>query len=184
MGNPRIIRLALPEGDEPPTEIRLFSAGEVRTEKGRFLFDEEAAAMVLDGIKRRKTELMFDYNHASLDPHPIDPERAARAAGWHDVEMRNGELWAVNIRWTDAAAAGIRAKEWRYYSPAFLDDPKSGRIIDYINCALTNLPATHALTPLVAASRARDLRANKLSGPSFGDVTRALIAALEAKPKK
>lgn len=182
MRNRRTIRLALPEGDALPTEFRLFTAGEVRTEKGVFVFDEEAAELVLQGVERRKTALMLDYNHASLDPKPLDPERAARAAGWHDVELRNGELWATNVRWTEAAAAGIRAKEWRYYSPAFLDDPKTGRIVDYINCALTNLPATHDLTPLVAASRARDLRKTKLSsGPSFSDITRALIAALEAR---
>lgn len=148
----RTICLALPEG-ALPVEFRLFSAGEVRTEKGTFLFDEEAQKLVSRGIKRRKAELMMDYNHASLDPKPLDPALSGRAAGWYDVEFRAGELWAVNVRWTQTAADGIRSKEWRYYSPAFLDDPKTGRIVDFINCALTNLPATHDLTPLVAASK-------------------------------
>lgn len=174
MRNRQFIRLALPEGDAPPTEFRLFTAGKVQTEKGVFLFDQEAAKLVEEGIKRRKTELMFDYNHASLDPKPLDPERAARAAGWHDVEVRNGELWAVNIRWTAAAAAGIRAKEWRYYSPAFLDDPKTGRIVDYINCALTNLPATHDLTPLVAASQETVMEDDKTKSETEAKLAEAL----------
>lgn len=183
MRNRRIIRLALPEGDAPPAEFRLFTAGKVRTEKGVFLFDEEAQKLVMEGIERRKTELMLDYNHASLDPKPLDPALAAKASGWHEVELRNGELWAVNIRWTDAAAAGIRAKEWRYYSPAFLDDPKTGRITDYINCALTNLPATHDLTPLVAASQEITMEDDKTKDETEAKLAKALEES-KAKDEK
>src|SRR5690606_21758833 len=80
-----------------------------------------------------------------------DPAQAGKAAGWFELEVRNGELWAVNVRWTPPAAEALRRKEWRFMSPAFSTDDE-GRITSLLNVALTNLPATRRLEPLMAAS--------------------------------
>ncbi len=138
-------------GDEPPSEFRIFTAGKVETTKGTFLFDEVAAVSVLAEYEAHGAELMVDYDHASLASISLDPAQSGKAAGWFGLEVRAGELWAVNVRWTEHAASALRAKEWRYMSPAFSTD-QEGRVTSLLNVALTNLPATRQLEPLMAAS--------------------------------
>lgn len=138
-------------GGEPPSEFKIFSAGSVETTKGTFLFDAAAAASVMAEYAKHGIDLMIDYDHASLASLTVDPALAGKAAGWFNIELRNGELWAVNVRWTVPAAAALTAKEWRFYSPAFCTD-ESGRITSLLNVAVTNLPATRNLQPLMAAS--------------------------------
>ncbi len=138
-------------GDEPPTEFRIFSAGAVETKKGTFTFDDKAAESVMAAYAEHGIDLMIDYDHASLASVTLDPAEAGKAAGWFNLEVRGGELWAVNVRWTPPADAALRAKEWRFMSPAFQHD-ESGRVTGLLNVAITNLPATRRLEPLMAAS--------------------------------
>jgi len=139
-------------GDEPPREFRIFTAGVVDTVKGQFLFDEAAAKSVMAEYEAHGIDLMVDYDHASLDTASAqDPAKAGRAAAWFALEVRGGELWAVNVRWTPAAAQALAAKEWRFMSPAFGVD-QDNRITSLLNVAITNLPATRRLEPLMAAS--------------------------------
>jgi phage I-like protein len=147
-----ILLSAVPPGDEPPSEVCLFKKGDNETDKGVFLFDEQSAALVMKAYEQRGTRCYFDWNHASLDLHPVDPKESCKAAGWFDLEVRAGELWAINIAWAPAALDAFYAKEISYISPAFLTDDEN-RITDFINCALTNLPATHDLDQLIAAAR-------------------------------
>jgi len=138
-------------GGEPPGEFRVFTAGVVDTTKGQFLFDEKAAALVMSEYQAHGIDLMVDYDHASLSSFSVDPAQAGKAAGWFGLEVRGGELWAVNVRWTVQAASALRAREWRFMSPAFTTD-EAGRITSVLNVAITNMPATRRLEPLMAAS--------------------------------
>lgn len=137
-------------GDEPPSEFRIFTSGIVDTVKGRFVFDEAAAESVMAEYLAHGIDLMVDYDHASLGDSKADPADAGKAAAWFGLEVRAGELWAANVRWTPAAAEALRAKEWRFMSPAFSLD--GDRITSLLNVAITNLPATRQLEPLMAAS--------------------------------
>lgn len=134
-----------------PTEFRLFARGTNRTKKGDFLFDDAAAKAVqrnadtwglADGYS-------LDYQHDALNAAIPGHERIA--AGWFKPEVRNGELWATNVRWTPRAAKALSEREFRYVSPTFRHE--GGRVVELINVALTNTPATHGIAPLVAASR-------------------------------
>lgn len=147
---PHKLSIAL-TGDEPPTEFRIFTAGAVETTKGVFTFDEASAKSVMAEYQTHGIDLMIDYDHASLASVSLDPAQAGKAAGWFNLEVRGGELWAVNVRWTPPAADALRRKEWRFMSPAFGTD-KDGRVTDLMNVAITNLPATRNLQPLMAAS--------------------------------
>lgn len=174
-----IARLVELTGDALPTEIRLFVPGWNESENGRYLFDEKAAKAVMAAYKAHGVDRMFDLEHLSLE----DPETSANfdpdARAWCHLELRdNGELWAVDIVWTEDGARRLTEKTQRYVSPAFRYD-KEGRITKVINIALTALPATHGTPELVAAARVatRDLR--KLSdGPSLNDLQRAICEAL------
>lgn len=134
--------------DAPPAEFRIFPQGEFDTRKGKFLFDDEAAASVMANYQDQGTEMHMDYEHRSLQPgSPESP-----AACWFKPELRDGELWATDVRWTPRAEQYLKGKEYRYFSPAFDAQKGSGRVMRLINVAVTNLPATKHLNPLVAAS--------------------------------
>lgn len=163
-------------GEQAPTEFRIFSAGVVDTVKGAFLFDDGAARDVLAAYADHGADIPIDYDHAMVDGSPAS-ERVA--AGWFRPEVRGGELWATDVRWTPRAAASLGAREWRYISPAFLADAgkEPRRVRRLINVAITNLPATKQLRPLVASM------VDAPEAPRFDEVQRmeTVLSALSAK---
>ncbi len=165
-------------GEEPPTEFRIFTAGQVETTKGTFLFDADAATSVMAEYAKHGIDLMIDYDHYSLAAVSLDPATAGKAAGWFNLEVRNGELWAVNVRWTPPAAEALRRKEWRFMSPAF--ETVEGRVVSLMNVAITNLPATRRLQPLMAAS-SHALSGAGMDPKKIAEALDALIAGDDAK---
>jgi phage I-like protein len=138
-------------GDAPPSEFRLFKAGINETTKGEFLFDEKAAELVkASAAERGQVDYPIDLEHLSLDQESrgFDPD----ARGWFKLAVRNGELWAVDVRWTPDGARRLSEKTQRYVSPAFFTDDDN-RITEIVNVALVAMPATHNTPALVAANR-------------------------------
>jgi phage I-like protein len=134
----------------PPAEFRIFPFGPIATTRGTFLFDREAAASVMARYRDHATDLSMDYEHAALkDAGAIS--HGAPAAAWFQLELRKDGLWATRVKWTPDADRYLRQGEYRYFSPAFAANEKTGRIERLVNIALTNLPATKGMTPLVAA---------------------------------
>lgn len=188
------LSIALDAGKEPPSAFRLFAAGEIDTLKGKFLFDESSAESVMAaweawGVDR----FAIDYGHSMLDEKPLDPAHAGKAAGWFRLEVRDGELWAVDVEWTPPAAEALRNREWRFVSPAFdfeaVDDRDDlrGRITELINTAITNVPATRNAPPIMAhrrreqtMSQARNSLTAALAA-SFNEIRRAVEVALKAR---
>jgi len=144
-------------GAEPPSEFRIWAFGEIETTKGTFLFDEDAATSVMESFRDYGNRLTFDYEHAATDSSARAGD--GKAAGSFLLELRADGLWAVDCRWTTAAAQGIRDREWLYFSPTFEIESKTGRILNVINIALTNVPATKRMRPLVAAHQERPMNA-------------------------
>lgn len=137
--------------EKPPVEFRIFRAGENPSEKGVFVFDDDSAACVMNEYARHNKPMLLDYNHGTMAEEAA-PE-VGISAGEFIPEVRSGELWATNIRWTERAAALIKAREYRCFSPLF--NAKEGRVVRLINVALTNLPALDGIAPLMAASAHR-----------------------------
>lgn len=146
------LSLTLSDG-EVPSEFRLFASGANETTKGAFVFDERAAELVIEAYVAHGVELCVDYDHRTFDVG--GPPESGKAAGWFTLEVRDGALWAANVRWTPPAALALRNREWRYISPTIGYEPVSDgqvRVTRVINAALTNLPATVGAFPLMAAS--------------------------------
>lgn len=158
-------------GDGPPEEFRIFVAGQNETRKGPVLFDAEAARLVMAAYEAHGVDLMIDLEHLSLDDSArnFDPD----ARGWCQLEVRNGELWAVNVRWTPDGELRLKEKRQRYISPAFAREKKTGRAIELVNIAITAMPATDHLEALVAASA-------RAGGSMFNAI---LLAALGVAPE-
>lgn len=146
-------------------DVQLFPAGQFKARDGRpvepasghWLLDDETAAQLLAKLSARKTDLVVDYEHQTLaSEHNGKP---APAAGWitpQSVEWRPGAgLFASTVDWTDNAKAYIAAREYRYISPVFQYDRKTGAVLNLLHVALTNFPALDGMDALVASATAR-----------------------------
>ncbi|MBF0182711.1 MAG: hypothetical protein HQM03_22080, partial [Magnetococcales bacterium] len=75
----------------------------------------------------------------------------APAAGWIEALMwREGKGLMARVTWTDRATAMIRSGEYKYISPTFSFDPKSGRVTQLHHAGLTNNPALPGLGEVAA----------------------------------
>lgn len=135
-------------GAPVPSEFCLLRAGWNDYVGDRLLFDEAAASSVMERYTARGLQLTADYEHQSLAQPPIIAPASAKK--WIP-ELRNGELWATQIAWTDRAKSMLAAGEYRYFSIACKVDPETARVVEIINFALTNLPAADGIAPLMAA---------------------------------
>jgi phage I-like protein len=138
-----------------PTAFRIWRAGENPTDKGPTNFTEKSARELIADQAARKNLFSIDVDHLSLSA--VAPPEARKAVGWHTIEVRrdaNGapELWATGVEWTDVAKSGLEKDppEWRYFSPAYDVDKKTREVTAYLNTALTNNPATWAVTALAS----------------------------------
>ena len=154
----------------PPTEFRIWGYGEIVTTKGTFLLDQDGAASVLAAAADYGNRLGFDYNHASVLEAGDTP-----SAGTFELEIRADGLWAVNCQWTVNASKRLSAKEYLYFSPTFYVDGDN-RVIELMNIALTNLPATKNMEPLVAS---RLNRRQVQAAMAFDDIYSKLGEAIE-----
>lgn len=141
-------------GKGPPSEFRLFRRGLNRTTKGDFIFDEVSAKAVMSEFNDHGTDLMVDLEHLSLnkESNSYDPDSRA----WLKLEVREGELWAVDVRWTPDGTERLTQKTQRYVSPVFYHD-EDKRIVSIVNIALTSTPATIQPSQLVAATRSHNM---------------------------
>lgn len=133
---------------EPPDAFKLFPLGQVDTTKGLFLLTPEDAAACVARHVDYGNDLSIDWGHGVLKEDEGGEGHEQLAAGWiAGLEVRDDGLWAIGVTWTDKAAAAIRAREQRFYSPLFMVE--DGHVVEILNCALTLMPATKGITPLV-----------------------------------
>ena len=140
---------------EPPDAagrqwVHLLTPGEIATRDGRRyrLSDPEG---VIAAFRRAAVDLPVDFEHQTESRRPPDP---APAAGWITrLERRDDGLWGL-VEWTAKAAAMIRAREYRYISPAFRYDPATLEVKALSSAGLVHHPAMR-LTAL--ASEGRDM---------------------------
>jgi len=168
-----------------PTEFRIFTAGENDSTQGVVMFDEEAAREVMANYAAHGVDKMIDLEHRSLDWNEPDTD----ARGWCQLELRNGELWAVKVSWTPDGEARLKARTQRYTSPAFYcnyvfpegeSDPAAGfeRVARLINVALCSMPASYGLDALVASEQAgASPRLDNRPGRGYGRPSMAIAPA-------
>lgn len=141
---------------ESRREFRLLPAGEFRSWDGRptecaawVMLDEDGERLVAEA-SARQSACVIDYDHQTL--RAKDNGQAAVAAGWFKtLEWRSGDgLYVIDPDWTALAAQRIDDKEFRYISPVFGFDKKTGRVTHLYQAALTNFPAVDGLTDLAA----------------------------------
>lgn len=145
--------------------IQLFPAGAFKARDGRpadveaghWFTDAQIAARLLAKAAARATDLVIDYEHQTLNSEKNG--QPAPAAGWIKgaaLEWREGlGLFATAPEWTERGAAFIKAREYRYLSPVFVYDTRTGAVLELLHVALTNNPALDGLASLPALAAAR-----------------------------
>lgn len=175
-----LVTLAHPPelAETPPTEFLIFSAGANDSTKGVAKFDDEAARLVLAEYAAQGNKCMVDLEHLSLDPAARNYRSDALA--WFGLEVREGALWAVDVKWTPEGAERLASRKQIYPSPAFYTD-ETGRVVELVNVALTSLPATHNAPELIAANRiARTKPQTRNGAPMDPKLITEALDALEA----
>ena len=140
-------------GGEPPKEILLFPSPKWQLADMTLVVDEAARKAIVSEFRRRKIDIVIDYEHQTLKA----PENgsAAPAAAWiKDLRADDQGVWGTKIQWTEKAASFIRNGEYRYFSPVALFDQESKRVMALESVALTNVPRTNDQTPLTARAAA------------------------------
>ena len=167
-----------------PADVRLIPAGEFRSWDGRptecdhwMCTDEDGLRLVAEASARTSARVI-DYEHATL--HAKQSGSKAPAAGWFKaLEWRPGDgLWAIGIDWTALAAQAIAAKEYRFISPVFSYDAKTGRVDRILHAALTNDPGLDGLTDLAALAAGMLLPPINPQENSMNELLKKLLVAL------
>jgi len=139
--------------------IQLMPAGLFRANDGRpaglpgWTLTASSAGAIINAATVQTNDFVIDYEHQGM--YASKNGLPAPAAGWFKrLEWRDGEgLFAVDVRWTARAQEMIAAREYRYISPIFSFDPKTGVVTRLFSAAITNTPALDGLTDIAAAKR-------------------------------
>ena len=126
---------------------------------GEIELSQERLQRFADNVnaKVRGIDPDIDYDHKAKD---------GKAAGWvRSAEVDGDKLW-LTIEWTEPAKEAIQNKEYRYFSPEYLDiwEDSTGQEYEDVLAggALTNRPFLKDLVPLNFSEYARDGIAYKI----------------------
>lgn len=145
------------EAGAAPKAFRLLPLGTFRAVDGRpegvsaWRLSADDAERIAADIAASQRDLPIDYEHQILNA--ADNGQPAPAAGWiRRVALRtDGDapgLWAEDVLWTERARQMIEGVEYRYISPVFTWEKRSGRVQRLLMAALTNHPALDGLADL------------------------------------
>jgi phage I-like protein len=132
------LNFELNTGEALPEKIELIPPGiDVAGRDGRRWINDKPEA-VIEAFNADGRDLVIDFEHATELKAPNgDP---APASGWiTGIEIRDGGVWGA-VNWNPAGQAAILNREYRYYSPVFLYEKGSGRIVKILSVGLTNRP--------------------------------------------
>ncbi|SFM67282.1 Mu-like prophage I protein [Nitrosomonas nitrosa] len=137
-------------------EIQLFPAGQFRATDGRphdvphWFIDAALAAQIIAEFEARANRTVVDYEHQTL--LAAQNGQPAPAAGWFGkLAWRESGLYAVDVEWTERATQMIEGGEYRYISPVFTYDKKTGKVKRLLHAALTNNPALDGMDAVAAS---------------------------------
>lgn len=136
----------LPEGDGPPAEIMLLPAGVIRSGDKRGPWQVEDAQAVVTASMAAGHGIVLDFVHQTQLAKKTGGD--APAAGWiTDMAVKDGAIWG-SVNWTKRGKEALANRDYRFISPAFFHDQKSGAIRKIVSASLVNDPAIDTLPAL------------------------------------
>ncbi len=166
--------------DGAPARVKLLPIGTVEMRDGRGPYhvrDLAHARAIVAATQAHlgSIDLMFDYDHQLLYAPRDGVGGTAVAAGWgkpSSLAVESDGIY-IDVEWTAAAAAKIGAREYRYLSPTFMADAKSGDVLRFKNVALVNAPAIEM--PAIAAATEPEIETEEVAAML---ITPSMIRAL------
>lgn len=140
-----LIRCAADEVDVSavPGEIKLLPLGQIHSQKGDFIVDQESFQMIEKQFLERKLDLVIDYEHQTLK------DIQAPAGGWIKELRLGSDAVMAKVEWTAKAKEYLANKEYRYLSPVILVRQKDRKVAAIHSAALTNTPAIDGMFAIV-----------------------------------
>lgn len=138
-------------------DLQILPAGRFRAIDGRpeevpsgWYVDAVIAAHIIEQTKALVNPLVIDYEHQTLKA--AENGKPAPAAGWFkNLEWREGSgLWATGVEWTEGVQEMIAKGEYKFFSPVFRYDKKTGVVTALLMGAITNYPAIDGMAALAA----------------------------------
>lgn len=158
------------EKGKSPASMRVLPAGRFRAADGSgrpvevpegWLLTEDAGRRIIAELAGKSNALLVDYEHQSLNTGKNG--QPVPAAAWcKEFIWQEDGLYAINIDWTEKAAAMIANREYRYLSPVFTYNSKTGEVAALISMGLTNTPGLDGLTDLAALNAQQETGMDKL----------------------
>lgn len=150
--------------------VKLLKLGEIKSQKGDFIVDEESFQRIRNTFKDRGIDIVIDYEHQTLE----DVE--APAGGWiKDIILQDGAI-AAKVEWTPKAEEYLKNKEYRYLSPVVLVRKSDNKAVVLHSVALTNTPAIDGMFAIV-----NSINIDELEGGNDMDLKK--LAALLGLPE-
>ncbi|WP_459199055.1 phage protease [Ralstonia pseudosolanacearum] len=179
------VELTATAGSAP---LQLLPAGAFRSRDGRptecpaWVCTAATAQRLIELANADNRQIVIDYEHQTLNAEKNG--QPAPAAGWFKaMEWRDGVgLFATDVEWTDKARQMIGAKEYRYLSPVFGYDKKTGEVLRILHVALTNYPALDNL-PEVALRAAAHFQIPHHLENAMPEWLKKLLAQLGLNPE-
>ncbi len=139
------------EVSDVPNEIKLLPFGEVHSQKGDFIVDNESVELIRKQFKERNLDLVIDYEHQTLS------DMQAPAGGWIKDIYKGKDAVVAKVEWTPRAAEYLQNKEYRYLSPVVLVRKRDQKAVAIHSVALTNTPAIDGMFALVNSLDIEDI---------------------------
>lgn len=141
--------------EQLPTEFLLLKAGWNNRTAGAVLFDDKAAASVMADFEAAGV-LPIDLEQQSANTSATVDPTARDARGWFRLEVRDGDLFAIDVRWGPDGAARVLEHRQRYAVPNLAYDKETMRVTRVLGAALVNMPALASARPLLVAQEAAE----------------------------
>lgn len=133
-----------------PKEIRILPLGNVHSQKGDFVVDDESFELIREHFKDRKLDLVIDYEHQTLK------DVQAPAGGWIKDIYKTDDAICAKVEWTPKAEEYLKNKEYRYLSPVVIVRKADRKAIELHSVALTNTPAIDGMFAIVNSLNIND----------------------------
>ena len=137
----------LPSTGAVPDWIQLLPPGPNVTGKDGRVWRYDAATVVA-AFNARQRPIPLDWEHSSSHRAPQGLD--APAAGWIvELAARADGIWG-RVEWTERGRQQVVSREYKFVSPAFLQNATTGEISEIVHAGLTNQPNL----PLMALNQA------------------------------
>ncbi|MGS1014107.1 phage protease [Rhodanobacter sp. UC4450_H17] len=150
---------ALGHGTDTTIDVQLTPAGDFLPSDGRELkvphwhIDQAVASRVIARFNNRKNPAVVDYEHQTL--HKEQNGQPAPAAAWITaLSWREGQGLFATVELTARARQAINDGEYKFVSPVFSYDSRTGDVLDVQMAALTNYAGIDGMEPLALRAAA------------------------------